>query len=335
MRILVEVVSGGACTLLTAWTDHEDDEKYMMRINGEEQAVNSVTVMHNEDTNALHPCFRKQQVHRIGWNVTFESRVNFKTFCEQFAASRFNDKNNYHWRNHNCAMAVAYALTLAGIDHKLPAYRVFNRVGSLSTDRMPLASISPLDLIHHLIQYKTQTLKPHTLSFKLELAKSAMNMWNSRHPQPRQKRLIATINHKMSTMTHLHPELDETYLKIFLDTTDFLLGTPSPKEKEEYHQLAGLFDRMHPYKNNEGSATLLNTAVAASMLMFALKYFGLPVPYQRSAAVVSISVVTVLASKNYANYLSYRYGSENMKREPTTLSNAMRELSGVRMAAKL
>ncbi|MBL7527033.1 hypothetical protein [Legionella bononiensis] len=147
---MLNVVSQGTCAQIYAQADAKEPLY---------NDLDMVKIWHNKDEPSLSPGTLPKHQYDNDNCVTFESSVPFKTFCEQFADSEFNDPEMYRKMTHNCANGAHFALQLAGIKLDLPLIQFGRFIETSYILRIPGVTLTPLTLFDAARRYKVLQLQ--------------------------------------------------------------------------------------------------------------------------------------------------------------------------------
>jgi hypothetical protein len=162
--------------------------------------------------------------------IEFHSNVSFKEYAEKMEKSEFADPTKFHTLKHNCTHAAVYALRLAGIDLGITKNILFNRLGDRFFQRLPLHSLTPLDLFYLARDYKLKSLQSGNMDFKYELAQKRLAFTAVRQNAEIKKHVEDLIAADAKSK-NLHPEHIEQHLQVLLETFDYL-SAASTREQE-------------------------------------------------------------------------------------------------------
>lgn len=226
----------GTCAQIYADAE-EGEEPYVL----EGKSSSHVKIWHNDHESSMHSVLCSVQNADNDNYLTFSSKIPFKDFCKKFIDSGYNEANNYHLLNHNCANAAQVALKIAGID--LPISKIkLTQIIPYSIYRIPSFTLTPLDLYKIARKYKVEKLhhQPHksvSWAFKMELAATSL-LFKAKPEKADTKEKIQTILSETNRLIKTREHHTELYLQALIKTIDLLQLKKEFKENQEYAGLA-------------------------------------------------------------------------------------------------
>lgn len=269
MLIKLNVVADAVCAQIFAWAENEEQSW-----SHKGQEVRSVKIWHNDQQQSINlndSNFSNLVNCDNDYYVEFKSKIFFKQFCEQFAASEYNDPSCYHYYTHNCANAACFALKIADIN--LPVG--FLKLTTLAPGfflKIPTPVLTPIDLYHTARKYKLQELQhfSNKVCSSIKEKALALSFWAKSAKNEKKEYvdvILANIQKNMKTRPH-HMEL---YLEI-LTQTYALLNTESTEEEQmAYFGFSKRFADRTPHYLGQARREFLNLVALCYGLLW-IKY---------------------------------------------------------------
>lgn len=315
MYILLNIINQGSSAILHCRANKKEPSF---------QNNNEVKIAHTSDAPSLRfEPFPKRQ-HDNDHFITFKSTVPFKTFCEQFSVSEYNDPEHYQMLFHNCANTVHFALQLAGINISL-SYLQFGRWFEYSQIiRIPGTTLTPLTLYEAAKTYKSmlQSQNGNPLASRWRIISEELTHQLDVDSRPKVREMGQVIlseaaRHSQSSRHHIEHNIN------MLRATRELLDSSTPDNITCYQQQISFFkNRTKPldafwagrFIDGLTGIVLLQTTMRIAQLdpvwFNALELF--------SYFLFALSIYSIISEKIH---------TDNSRQRETLLSKAMTELT--------
>lgn len=319
MFIMLNIVSQGTCAQVYARADdyeasYKDDRQ--------------VKIWHNHCFPSLKPASWPNHQFENDSFVTFNSTVPFETFCEQFAATEYNNPEFYHLINHNCANAAKVALQLAEIQLDMPFIHFGRCFEPSSTIRVPVPNnifLTPLGLFEAAQKFKIQQLQGGSLTtqFSQLVTKLQLQIDTQRGQLERAQSQI--ILSKTIHRAEKRPHHLESCSEVLIATSDMLSNDSSTTDFKSYLSKASFFKhRIRPI-TAVYFARLFDKFVFIELCHWMMLFAGIEPEY---GYLLNLAAVLLTIKGVYSLVQDIRNFSDETAKE-TRLSTAMIELTKI------
>lgn len=246
MILQLNVLQDGSCARIFASREFNEETW---------ECLSHIKIWHNKGKKSIEKMFRQPVWYENDYVIQFKSQMSFRSFCEQFNRSEYNNGDNYRIYTHNCANAAEYALKIAGIDLKIPKIKLTSLCPHPIT-RLPTPVLSPIDLFHYAKSYYesqeagfTADLKKtnhlfQSMSFKFELANKALFFWGNKQKVEKIKLASNGLYNAMRKHQDKNPHRAPIYLQKLYDSIDLMF-----LEDPNLYPSSLLFNTNHIFKN--------------------------------------------------------------------------------------
>lgn len=235
MFIKLNVIANASCARIYAWAEGEEAPY---------QNTRTIRIWHNPETPSIALNFDPPNHCDNDCHLTFRTKMPFKEFCEQFAASEYNDPQNYRYLTHNCANGAHFALKIAGIDLPIKFLKLIT-LNALCSIKIPGPTLTPIDLYHLARKHKLKEVQ----NFSMEIfhrEKGSLLFWTASEKNARKIKQARTIFSEVAKNMATRPHHMEEYLELLIQTNALLNPMSTVNKKKAYSNFANYFKDREP-----------------------------------------------------------------------------------------
>ena len=309
---MLNVVSQGTCAQIYAQADAKEPLY---------NDLDLVKIWHNSDEPGLSHGTLPKHLYDNDNCITFESSVPFKTFCEQFANSEFNNPEMYRMMTHNCANGAHFALRLAGIHLDFPLIQFGRYIQTSYIFRIPGVTLTPLTLFEAAKRYKIQQLHSSTISTHFNCLVNQLRTQTDKATNEKLREQTQTIVEQTIRRVNKRPHRLKMCVDLLNATQNLLSNESDKSDYKNYLQQSSFF--RHRIKSLPASyiGRIIDTIVFLEMTRW-LMFFAMIEPKFGYAIDLIAFLLTI---KGIYSLVQDIQNHTDAMSKPTQLSSAMVE----------